>query len=203
MGYAEAMSDSLPKPDSARITRALQRISDGQSGAADDLMPLVYDELRLIAHHRVERLAPGQTIQATALVHEAWLRLGGDELSAFGSRAHFFGTASLAMRNILVERVRQRNSEEGGGGRRREVLRTGIAEVEGDEPLDLVALDAALVTLAGEYPRPAEVVNLRYFGGLSMEAIAELHEVSVRTVERDWLFARSWLRRVLGDEAGK
>ena len=196
------MSAREPESEAPAITRILQRLGRGEPGAADDLVPAVYDELREMARHRIAQLAPGQTVQATALVHEAWMRLGGREAVDWNDRAHFFGAAARAMRFILVEQARHRGRIKRGGGERPESLEDDrIAAPEESAALDLQALDRALDRMEHEHPRPAKLVMLRYFGGLGMEEIAETLAISLRTAERDWQFARSWLRRALADDA--
>lgn len=190
------MPDDSASPQPA-ITRILDRLAKGEPGAADELVPVVYEELHRLAQSRIAQLAPGQTMQATALVHEAWVRLGAREAVDWNDRAHFFGAAARAMRFILIERVRHQRRQKRGGGQSAAPLHDDIAAPEATGGLDLEQLDAALTRFEAEHPRQARLVNLRYFGGLAMEEIAELLEVSLRTVERDWLFARSWLRRVM------
>lgn len=196
------MSASDPPTDRPPITRVLQRLAAGEPGAADELLPMVYEELRQLAQARVARLAPGQTLQATALVHEAWVRLGARDAVQWHDRAHFFGAAARAMRFILVEQARRKHSGKRGGGSAREVLHDDIAAPEEADAFDLEALDRALTQLEQEHERCARLVTLRYFGGLAMEEIAELLEVSDRTAQRDWLFARTWLRLALGGDDG-
>lgn len=182
------------------ITRVLARIAVGESGAAEQLLPLVYDELKALARARMARLPPGQTLQATALVHEAWLKLGGNQPKPFQDRAHFFGAAARAMRNILVDQARAKASRKRGSAQERAALTPDLA-IAGQAPTtDLLALDEALTTLERDHGRPAQIVMLRYFAGLDMHAIAEALGVTSRTVERDWRFAKAWLRRVLESE---
>jgi RNA polymerase sigma factor (TIGR02999 family) len=182
------------------VTRLLSAIERGEAGAADRLLPLVYDELRRLAARRLARESPGQTLQATALVHEAYLRLvGPGEGAHWDGRGHFFKAAAEAMRRILVERARRKGRVRHGGGLDRvdfEVAVDGIAE----PTRDLVALDDALRDLARLDPASAEVVNLRYFAGLSVTEAAEVLGVSPRTVDRLWAFARAWLHQELGGE---
>jgi RNA polymerase sigma factor (TIGR02999 family) len=182
------------------ITRVLARMAVGESGAAEQLLPLVYDELKSLARARMARLPAGQTLQATALVHEAWLKLGGDQPKPFQDRAHFFGAAARAMRNILVDQARAKATRKRGGGQDRAEVTPDLAVVEDVPTTDLLALDEALTALEREHGRPAQVIMLRYFAGLDMEDIAVTLGVTSRTVERDWRFARAWLRRVLDVE---
>lgn len=191
------MPEPEPRPADPPITRILRRLADGDQGAADDLLPLVYEELQELARARMRELGPGQTMQATALVHEAWMRLGGREAVAWDDRRHFYGAAARAMRLILVDQFRRRSRvKRGGGDGAAEPLETIEVAVPAEEPdFDLEALDLALTAFEEQHPRHARMVGLRYFGGLEMAAIAELLDVSLRTVERDWTFARTWLHR--------
>ncbi|MCA8964515.1 MAG: sigma-70 family RNA polymerase sigma factor [Planctomycetes bacterium] len=187
------VSEASPA-DRPPITQALQRLAAGHPGAADQLLPLVYDELRRLASSRLVGQGPGQTVEATALVHEAWLRLGGADAVHWDDRAHFFGAAARAMRFILVDHARHRARIKRGGDQKHEPLPPDVAVPEVAGEVDVEALDLALTRFEEEHPRPARLVMLRYFGGLPMEEIAKLLQVSLRTAERDWLFARSWLR---------
>jgi RNA polymerase sigma factor (TIGR02999 family) len=185
------------------VTRILAAIEAGEAGATDDLLPIVYDELRDLARQRLAQERPGQTLQATALVHEAYLRLVGgsdDDAGGWEGRGHFFGAAALAMRRILVERARRRGRVRHGGGRARVDL--DVAVQLGEEPDDdLLALDTALDDLEAYDERKARVVLLRHFGGLGVEETAAALDVSPATVKSDWSFARAWLHRKLtGDE---
>jgi RNA polymerase sigma factor (TIGR02999 family) len=180
------------------VTHILLAIEQGDPRAADRLLPLVYDELRRLAAHRLAQEKPGQTLQATALVHETYLRLVGEaaEVERWNGRAHFFGAAAQAMRRILVERARHKNAVRRGGGRRR--LDLVLAEPSAPEPPDdLLALDEALDRLAAKDGRKAELVKLRYFAGLTMEQAADIMGVSVATAHRDWRYARAWLHRAV------
>jgi RNA polymerase sigma factor (TIGR02999 family) len=164
-------------------------------GTAAQLLPLVYDDLRRMAGHQLAREAPGQTLDATALVHEAYLRLvGGHAESHWDSRGHFFAAAATAMRRILVESARRKRRRKHGGGLVRHGLDEG--EVAAPQPReDLVALDEALTQLAAVDPVAAGLVQLRYFGGLSLPAAAEALDVSPRTAARIWAYARAWLHQ--------
>jgi RNA polymerase sigma factor (TIGR02999 family) len=175
------------------VTQILSRIESGDAAAAEQLLPLVYGELRRLASYRLRHEQAGQTLQPTALVHEAYLRLAdGTNGRRWNSRGHFFAAAAEAMRRILVERARRRRRLKHGGNRRRE--HRDIALVGGDAPtLDLLALDDALEKLAGDHPAKAELVKLRYFAGLTIPEAAEALGVSVATAERYWSFARGWL----------
>ncbi len=179
------------------VTRILSNIERGDRQAAAELLPLVYDELRQLAGTRLAHETPGQTLQPTALVHEAYLRLvGGDPTRAFDGRGHFFAAAAEAMRRILIDRARQRGRLKRGGGRRRVPLEFDalLAEPPGD---DLLALDEALTALAGEDPDAAALVRLRVFAGLTLGEAAEALGVSRSTAERDWTYARAWLHEAL------
>jgi RNA polymerase sigma factor (TIGR02999 family) len=170
------------------------------SEAAEELLPLVYDELRMLASRRLGREAPGQTLQATALVHEAYLRLvDGDPARRWDSRGHFFAAAAEAMRRILVEHARRKRCPKHGGGLHRVEL-DGNLTIEDAPPLwDLVALDEALARLADEEPVKAKLVNLRYFAGLTTAEAAEMLGISTATAERYWTYARTWLYCALND----
>lgn len=194
-------------PDDARpreVTRILAALREGEPRAADELLPVVYEELRGIARRGLAGERAGQTLQATALVHEAWLRLGGGDSAAqdWENRRHFFAAAAQAMRRILVDRARRRGRDKRGGGRRRVDLSESVA-VEAEPSLDLVALDAALEELETHDERKFKVVMLRYFTGLSIEETAEALEVSPATVKTDWSYARAWLHRELAGGAAE
>jgi RNA polymerase sigma factor (TIGR02999 family) len=180
------------------VTRILAGMERGDTQAAAQLLPLVYDELRKLAAHRLAREAPGQTLQPTALVHEVYLRLVSDDPGRpWDGRAHFFAAAAQAMRRILVEAARRKTRGKRGGGLRRVSL--------GDQPdpapdpgTDLIALDEALSRLAAEDPVAARVVELRHFAGLGHEAVAVALGVTVYVARQKWTFARAWLRDALG-----
>jgi RNA polymerase sigma factor (TIGR02999 family) len=183
------------------VTRILSAIERGDSGAADRLLPLVYDELRKLAARKLAQEKPGQTLQATALVHEAYLRLvGGDPGRPWSGRGHFFAAAAEAMRRILVESARRKKSDKAGGGwQRQDVLDAELAvDSAGD---DLFAVDEALTRLAAEHPRPARLVHLRFFLRMTLEEAAEALGLQPRTALRDWAYARAWLRRELDRNA--
>ena len=184
------------------VTRILAQIESGDPSAAEQLMPLVYEELRKLAAVRLAAEKPGQTLQATALVHEAYVRLVGDERCepSWDNRGHFFAAAAEAMRRILVERARQRLSQKRGGQRVR--LDLHIADVVSPEkPDEIVALDEALDLLEKSDATAAQVVKLRFFAGLTLPQIATSLGVSLRTVERNWTYARTWLRGALDEES--
>src|SRR5262245_48906478 len=167
---------------------------------AADLLPAVYDELRRLAKALTQQLRPGQTLQATALVHEAYLRLVGDQDPGWQGRRHFFGAAARAMRQILIEQARRKGSQKHGGQGRRIELAEGMAFVEPPAD-DLLALDEAIQKLQTHKPHLAEIVMLRYYTGLSVEETAGVLGESVRTVYRDWRHARTWLALELGENS--
>lgn len=174
----------------SEVTRILSAIDEGDPSAADQLLPLVYDELRQLAAQRLAHERPGQTLQATALVHEAYLRLVGDQ--HFDNRGHFFAAAAEAMRRILLNRARDKNRLKRGGERHRVDLdHIEIALDTKDE--DLIALDEAITQLASEDPDAARLVNLRFFAGLTLKDAAVSLGLTRRTAERQWTYARAWL----------
>ncbi len=175
------------------VTQVLDRLQRGESRAADELLPLVYDELRRLAACQMAREPAGHTLQPTALVHEAWLRLGADAQPTWENRAHFFAAAAEAMRRILVERARRRLALKRGGGAARvslEEMELPITEVDGER---LLAVDEALGRLAQIDPRKAELVKLRYFIGMTFEEAAPVLGIAVGTAKEWWAFARAWL----------
>ena len=181
------------------VTSILAQIESGDPAAGEQLLPLVYDELRKLAAVKLAQEKPGQTLQATALVHEAYLRLvGGGQPQNWNSRGHFFGAAAEAMRRILIGQARHKASLKAGGGRQRLDLDGMQPEIQGPQ-LDLLALDVALEQLAAHDPRAAELVKLRFFAGLTMPQSAEALEVSLATAENDWAYAKSWLRLQIAD----
>jgi RNA polymerase sigma factor (TIGR02999 family) len=188
------------------VTRLLDAAAAGDPTAAADLLPLVYGELRKLAAARLVAEPPGQTLQATALVHEAYVRLvGGEPARGWDGRGHFFAAAAEAMRRILVDRARHKQTEKAGGGRRRvELDEVEPAAVEPDRD-DVLALDEALRQLEAKDPRKAELVKLRFFAGLTAVQAAAALGVSPSTAEKDWMYARSWLRlninRLSGDQS--
>jgi RNA polymerase sigma factor (TIGR02999 family) len=186
------------------VTRILSRLESGDGQAAERLLPLVYDELRKLAAAKLAQEKPGQTLQATALVHEAYLRLvGQDTLQTWESRGHFFAAAAEAMRRILVNRARDRQRIKRGGHRQR-VDFTHIEIALDTREDDLLALDDALEKLAADDPLGADLVKLRFFAGLSLRQAAESLGVARRTADRHWAYARAWLYQHLGrDEPPK
>lgn len=183
------------------VTRILAQIESGDRQAAEDLLPLVYDELRALAEHRLALERSGHTLQPTALVHEAWMRLAGTAADEpkWDSRGHFFGAAARAMRRILVDHARQKQSlKRGGDMDRADVDVEHLGSVAPND--DLLALDEALEQLAGVDSEKAELVQLRYFGGLTNEQAAACLGVSVSTAERHWAYARAWLHQAMAED---
>ena len=178
------------------VTQILNAIEHGDPKAADDLLPIVYDELRKLAATKLAREIPGQTLQATALVNEAYLKLVESKDQHWNSRGHFFGAAAQAMRRILVDRARHKNSLKRGGDHQR----IELSDVDLGVPhrnIDLIALDEALNHLNEHDSRACRVVHLRFFAGLTIPQTAEALGVSETTIENDWVYARSWLKRQL------
>ena len=184
-----------------KVTHILSAIEQGDPHAAEQLLPLVYDELRKLAAQKLAQEKPGQTLQATALVHEAYLRLVDQERAQrWESRGHFFAAAAEAMRRLLVESARRKRRLKHGGGRAREPELVDIAGPE--RPERLLALDEALDRLAAANPRAAELVKLRYFAGFSNAEAASLLGISPRKADQVWAYARAWLREEVGDGEG-
>ena len=181
-------------PPTHQVTRLLLAWSDGDEAAPDQLMPLVYEELRQLARGYLRQENSDHTLQPTALVHEAYLRLVDATQITWQSRAHFYGIAARLMRRILVDHARRQAASKRGGGVR-DIPLEDAGELAQGEALDLVALDGALESLALNYPRQRDVVELKFFGGLETREIGEALQISERTVVRDWEFARFWLRR--------
>jgi RNA polymerase sigma factor (TIGR02999 family) len=177
------------------VTRLLEAAQRGDRKAASDLLPLIYDELRKLAAQRLAHEKPGQTLQATALVHEAYLRLvGAEKAQQWSSGGHFFAAAAEAMRRILIDRARHKQTRKAGGGRHRLDLDDIEPALDEENSDHLLALDEALRQLETEDPRKAEMVKLRFFAGLTAEQAAAALGVSTSTAEKDWAYARSWLR---------
>ena len=178
----------------SEVTRIIAALYQGDPGASERLLPLVYDELRKLAAARLSREKPGQTLQATALVHEAYLRLVDVEaMPQWDGRGHFFAAAAEAMRRILIDQARHKKSLKAGGDR----ARINLADVEPAVPgpdLDLLALDEALTRLERKDKRKADLVKLRFFAGLSQQQAAEALGISTSTADNDWAYARAWLR---------
>ena len=189
------MSNEAPNTPSAaneQVTRVLERVQCGELSAASELLPLVYDELRRLAAAKMAHERPDQTLQSTALVHEAWLRLVGDQKQEWNGRGHFFGAAAEAMRRILIENARRKAAARHGGGQARlDINQIEIATTAPDD--ELLAVNDALEKLAAHDSQMAELVKLRYFVGLTTEDAAEVLGISVRTAERWWSYSRAWL----------
>lgn len=178
------------------VTRILSSIQQGDPKAADELLPLVYSELRKLAAARMAQESPGQTLQPTALVHEAWMRLVGNGNPRFDGRAHFFAAAAEAMRRILIDNARRKKAQRHGGGKERvEIHELELAANAKDE--ELLAVDDALENLASEDAELAKLVKLRFFAGFTNREVAEVLGVSEPTVERRWAFARAWLFKTI------
>ena len=174
------------------VTQILQRVERGDGKAAEELLPVVYEELRKLAASKMANEAAGNTLQPTALVHEAWLRLVGNENPKFAGRAHFFAAAAEAMRRILIDRARRKRAlRHGGGQARMDIEQIDVASPEADD--QLLAVDEALGKLAAQDPIEAELVKLRYFVGLRVEEAASLLDISPRTARNYWAHARTWL----------
>jgi RNA polymerase sigma factor (TIGR02999 family) len=183
----------MTDPPTSDVTAVLRAAQDGDRAAADKLLRLVYDELHQVAQARMAHLPPGQTLQPTALVHEAYLRLFGKTDLRMESRRHFFFAAARAMRDILVEQARSKLGPRRGGDRQRVELDETVA-VNGPLPDEVLAMHEALCELQQEDPLKAEIVNLRYFAGMTMEEVAQAMDISLRTLHRHWRFTRAWLK---------
>lgn len=184
----------------SEVTRILEAIERGEPKASEELLPLVYEELRRLASFKMAQEAANQTLQPTALVHEAWLRLGGAESQRWQNRAHFFAAAAEAMRRILIDRARRRQRIRHGGGQNRvDIDDVEIAASGSDERL--LQIHEALDRLAEEDKVKAEVVKMRFFVGLADREVAEILGLSERTVERHWAYAKAWLFREIQDQA--
>ena len=180
----------------SELTVILQQIDRGDPEAASQLLPLVYDELRRLAAQKMALEPPGQTLQATALVHEAWLRLGGDHQATWQNRAHFFAAAAEAMRRILIDNARRKKAARHGGGAERVTLDTnGLELAAGLDDDQLLAVHEALDRLAGHDAVKAELVKLRFFIGLTIAEVAQVLNISEPTAKRYWAYARAWLYR--------
>lgn len=176
------------------VTRILVAIEGGDVRAVDELFPLVYQELRQLAYQRLSKELPGQTLQATALVHEAYLRLVGAENQSWSGRHHFFAAAAEAMRRILVENARRKKTLKQGGGRKRIDFNEAVLSEDNDTSSDdLIALDEALKKLSNTDKVSADLIKLRFFAGLTMEQAANILGIPRRTADRNWAYARAWL----------
>ena len=188
----------VPPREPEDVTRLLEEAAQGREQAADQLLPLVYEQLKKIAQRRMADERPEHTLQATALVHEAYLRLVGDEDPKWANRAHFFKAASEAMRRILIDHARKRGRIKRGGDQKRVTI--SVADLAYTEnPQEILVLDEAIQRLEPQDPQMAEVVRLRFYAGLSVEETANVLGVSRSTVKRDWGVARAWLFRELGE----
>ncbi len=190
---------AAPIPE-ATVEQIVDRLASGEGAAAEALMPVVYDELRRLARGYVRR-ERARSVQATEIVHEAYLRLAGDRPRRWRGRTHFLAIAAISMRRVLVERARARGAAKRGGDRVQVTLDDALAAAPG-AAVDILALDEALSSLAALDARQARVVELRFFGGLTVEETAEATGVSPATVKRDWTLARAWLKRELGADPG-
>ena len=186
-----------------QITRLLQAWREGDGEALDALIPLVYDELRRLARRYMRGQKPGHTLQTTALVNEAYMRLVGSDQVRWQNRTHFFAVSAQVMRRILVDFARARNNLKRGGGPANRVTFDEAVELVPGRRTDLVALDDALRALADLNARQSQIVELRYFGGLTEEETAEVLGISERTVRREWALARAWLFRELGGQPAR
>lgn len=189
------MGSAIWHPSSivSNATHILQALADGNPTAADELLPLVYQELRKLAAQKMAHEAPGQTLQPTALVHEAWLRLAGSNRQQWRGRSHFFGAAAEAMRRILIDKARRKSSLKRGQDQPLEELHESRIELPVPQD-EILAVHEALDALAAEDATAAEVVKLRYFVGMTIPEIAEALEISPRSADRHWVFARAWLK---------
>ncbi len=183
------------------VTQILQRVEYGDAKAAEELLPLVYEELRRLASAKMAQESAGHTLQPTALVHEAWMRLTGDQSARFEGRRHFFGAAAEAMRRILIDRARQKRSlKRGSGAERVNLDDLQLAVAADDETVLLV--DEALQKLTNEDPESAEFIKLRFFAGLTNAEAAQALGIPERTARRNWSFARAWLYREIRQQSG-
>jgi len=178
------------------VTRVLQSIEEGDPKAAEQLLPLIYEELRKLAAARMAQEAPGQTLQATALVHEAWLKLAGSNRQQWRGRAHFFGAAAEAMRRILIDKARRKGSQKRGSGAAPEELHESRIGLQAPSE-EILAVHDALDALAAQDRMAAEVVKLRYFVGMTIPEIAGALGLAPRTADRHWAFARAWLKQAI------
>lgn len=186
--------------DKIDVADTLNNIAEGRESDAEQLMPLVYDEMRALARSMLNQEIPGHTLQPTALVNEAYLKLADQNRVNWKGKTHFFAIGAKVMRRILVDHARGRKRQKRGGGMRRITLADDL-RVSSRNDEDVLAIEEALEKLATLDPRQAEIIELRFFGGLTVEEVAQVLQVSKRTVESDWTMARAWLRRELSEEA--
>jgi RNA polymerase sigma factor (TIGR02999 family) len=197
----EIQGVSMAVADPKTVTQLLNAAQEGDLGASAQLLPLVYDELRRLARMRLTQEPSGQTLQPTALVHEAFLRLVGMEDQRWDSRAHFFGAAARAMRQILIDRARHKAAEKHGGNRDRVDMDESALAIAAPS-IDLLALDEALSKLESRDARKAKIVELRYFAGFNEEETAKILGVTARTIQREWRYIRTWLHREIAGGEG-
>lgn len=190
-------ADRLRPSDAAQVSSLLEAHAGGDRSALDRLIPLVYSDLRRIAHHRLRSERAAHTLDTTAIVHEAYLRLAADEDPSWRNRSHFMAVCSRVIRNLLIDHERRRSADKRGGGRIKIPLREDLAQADDAPGVELLDLDAALTELARVDPRLERVVEYRFFGGLTVAEVAEVLGVSMRTVERDWTRAKAYLYRAL------
>ena len=190
----------MASPPPGDVTRLLDDLNHGNGEAADKLLEIVYHELRAMAAAKMKAEPAGHTLQPTALVHEAYMRLKAHDRVRWKSRSHFLGVAAQAMRRVLIDHARRHNADRRGPGRRVTMDDSHGGAIT--DPVGLIALDDALNALADENPRQAQTVELRYFGGLTGKEVAEVLDVSEVTVKRDWQYARAWLYRQIEGDAG-
>jgi RNA polymerase sigma factor (TIGR02999 family) len=179
------------------ITNLLRELSAGKKGAEEELLPLLYDELRALARYYMRDERTGHTLQTTALVHEAYLRMGGRKDEAFENRAHYMRVAAQAMRRVLIDHARKKKTSKEGGGWHRQVFEKA-EELSINTSVDLISLDSALEKLGNMDEQLAQIVELRFFGGLTIEETAQVLSVSPRTVKYDWRMAKAWLKEEMG-----
>ena len=191
------MTEPLANDSGASVTQLLSAVGNGDAAATEVLLAIVYQELRSMAHRHMAREREGHTLQTTALVHEAYLRLIDQKATTWQNRSHFYGIAAQMMRRVLVDHARSRGSVKRGGALQRMELDEAMGVTE-DRAAQAIALDEALTNLAAFDERKSKVVELKFFGGLAVAEVAEVLGVSVGTVERDWTLAKAWLRREMG-----
>ena len=199
--WARHWAGTLHREPSSPVTELLVRWREGDREALESLMPLVYDELRRLAHHYLQRERSDHTLQSTALVHEAYLRLAGPSAPQWQNRAHFFGIAARVMRQILVEYARAHGAAKRGGASPCKLTLDEALEMQQKSDIDVIALDGALDRLTELDPQQSRIVELRFFTGLTIEDTSEVMGISPATVKRDWTSARAWLHREIARSA--